>query len=112
MFTGLVAEEDEVNNTGIQLPSRSKVHLYIPTGYLKTMAVIHTECHFVEIGIAIVLCYGSPRMTEGIEAVVVLLVCHTHIHANFTDTDIDIGIETVGTAIALVEGEKKFVLFF
>ena len=69
------------------------------------MAVVHTERHFIEVGITVVLSNGRPRVPERVIAVVVLLF-HAHIGAYLAYADIHIGVETVGIAITAVEYES------
>ena len=74
------------------------------------MAVVHAECHFKKIGVAVILGDGSPRMPECIETIAVFFF-HAHIPANFADTVVHVRIETVEITVSLMEVKQVFVFF-
>ena len=88
-----IAEKDEIYDLGVKVPCRSEVELYIASCHVQPMAVVHAECHFKKIGVAVILGDGSPRMPECIETIAVFFF-HAHIPANFADTVVHVRIET------------------
>ncbi len=74
------------------------------------MAMVHTEGHFIQIGITVILCDGRPSVTEGIEMVEVFLL-HSHVRTNSSDTDVYTCIEAVGIRETAVKYEKVFIVF-
>ena len=88
----LVAEEDEVDYFGVDLPRRSKVQIHAASRHIEAVAVIHAESHFGKIGVAIVLCNVGPDMAEGVEAVVVLFL-HAHVGTYLMDAVAHVGIK-------------------
>lgn len=105
----LVTEKDEVDDFGIQSPCRGEIYLDIATGDIQPVAMVHAERHFIKVGIAVVLGNGSPRVSERVIAIVVLLF-HAHVGAYLAYSDIHVGIEAVGFAVTAVEYEQVFII--
>lgn len=105
----LIAKENKFNYLGIELPCWSKVQFDITSRYIHTVAVIHTECHFIQVSITIILSNSSPCMSEGIIAIIIFFL-HTHICAYLSDANVYIGIKAVRITIPLMEVEQVNII--
>jgi len=73
------------------------------------MTVVHAECHFIQIGVTIVLSYGSPSMPECVETIAVFLF-YPHITANRPNAMIHIRIKAIKITVSLMEIEQEIII--
>ena len=105
----LVAEENEVDDFGVEPPGRGEVNLDITPRHVQTVAVVQAKCYFIKVCIAIVLRNGRPCMPERVETVIILLR-HTHVGTYLAYADIHVGVETVIVPVTAMENKQILVI--
>lgn len=105
----LVAEENKVDDFGVEPPGGEEVYLDIAPCHVHAVAVVQTESYLIQVGVTVVLCNGCSSVPECIEAVIVLF-CHPHVLADFPNAAVDVGVETVIVTITAVENKQVLVI--